>query len=96
VLLHRAGEHETAIGLPDQGKVKAERAVGQKVLLCLGARPLQDLVPVGKPAEALDHREMPVEDLVKRVQRIGRGQLVHHAVPLPHAQMLILHRFGVG
>ena len=95
-LLHRAGEGERAVRLPDQRQVEAERAVGQEVLLRRGVRPLQDLVAVGKPAEALDHRDVPVEDLVEGVQRVVRRQLLHRPAPLLHAQMLVVQRLGVG
>ena len=57
---------------------------------------LQDLVAVGKAAEALDHRDVPVEDLVKGVQRVIRRQFVHRPAPLLHAQVLVVQRLGMG
>ena len=78
------------------GRSKRNELFVQEVLLRHGVRPLQDLVAVGKPAEALDHRDVPVEDLVKGVQRIIRRQFVHRPAPLLHAQMLVVQRLGVG
>ena len=95
-LLDGAGEHQGAVGLADQRQVEAERAVGKKALLRLGVRPLQDLVAVGKPAEAHDHRDVAVEDLVKGVERVIRRELLHHPAPLLHAEMLVVERLGMG
>ena len=95
-LLHRAGERERPVRPPDQWQIEAELAVVQKVLLRRGVRPLQDLVPVGEPAEALYYRDMSVEDFVEDVQWIIRRQLFHRPLPLLHAQELVVQRLGVG
>jgi hypothetical protein len=96
VFLDRAGEHESALRPPDQRQVEAERAVSQEVFLGRRVRPLQDLVAMGKPVEALDHGDVPVEHLVKHVERILRRHFGHRLVPLGHAQVLVGERLGVG
>ena len=94
--LHRAGEGEAAVGLADQRKVEAKGVVEQEVLLRRGARPLQHLVAVGEAAEAHDHRDVAVEDLVEGVERVLGRELLHRPAPFLHAEMLVLERLGVG
>ena len=49
-----------------------------------------------EPAEAHDHRDMAVEDLVEDVQRVVGRQILHRPAPLLHAEMLVVERLGVG
>ena len=49
-----------------------------------------------KSAEAHDHRDVAVEDLVKGVQRIVGRKILHRPAPLLHAQMLVLQRLRMG
>jgi len=99
--LHRAlfdssGEDERPVWPTDQRQIETEGVIPEEILLRDRADALQQLVAVGKPAEALDHRNVPVENLVKGVQGIVRRQVGHRPVPFLHAQQLIVQRLGVG
>jgi hypothetical protein len=94
-LLDCACKHEGSVGLPHQRQVEAERVVCEEVLLRNGVGTLQKLVAVGKPAEALNHSDMSMENLVKHVQWVIRRELSHRPIPFFKAQILIVQRLGV-
>ena len=92
----RAGEGQRAVGLAHQRQVEAEEVVLEELVLGRGVRPVQDLVAVGEPAEAHDHRDVAVEDLVKGVERVVGREVLHRPAPFLHAQVLVLERLGMG